>query len=112
MRKAWFYGQITGLLIVAFMLADTFLLPPPLFASRNIVHDAWKLQKKLRKDPNVEKVVESYIVRSNGGYDEFEVYVIDCYNHESLHRIPTYYKGTPVRIHCVGIEHRPQPLPQ
>ncbi len=81
----------------------------PAFAGKNVIHDAWKLQKKLRKDPNVEKVVESYIDRGDSGYDEFEVYVTNCYNHESLHRIPAWYKGTQIRIHCVGLEKRSQP---
>jgi len=71
----------------------------PVFAAKNI-HDCWKLDKKLHKDPNVIKVQEDYVVQGDKAYDVFTVYVKDCYNKESLHRIPTWYKSTEVRIHC------------
>jgi hypothetical protein len=83
-----------------FAAALVLLFITPAFAARNVISDCRKLDKKLRKDPNVVKVQENYIVRGNTGYDEFEVYVKNCYDKESLHRIPTWYKNTEVRVHC------------
>jgi len=88
MKNAW-------LLVVALTL-----LVSPLFAARNVVHDAWKLDRKLRKDSNVIKVVDSYVDRGDGSsYDVFIVYVHNCYDHGSK-RIPTWYKNVQVVVHC------------
>ncbi len=61
-----------------------------------------KLDKKLRKDPNVIKVVTEHVdLLGPDSYDALTVYVQSCYNRPSMHRIPTVYKNTPVRIHCI-----------
>ncbi|GEM_PF-6721644 len=82
-------------------MAMVLMFLTPAFAAKNLIRDYRKLDKKLRKDPNITEVQIDYVVHVGGaGEDMFTVYVKDCYNKVSLHRIPTWYKGTEVRLHC------------
>lgn len=99
-------GLLEGSMKAYVAAALVLLFLTPAFAGKNVVHDAWKLDKKLRKDPNIVKVQEDYITVGDGRWtDVFTVYVKNCYDKESMHRIPTWYKGTEVRIHCTVPAH-------
>ena len=80
--------------------AVVLLFLTPAFAAKNIMKDCRKLDKKLRKDPNVTVVQADVLTDTKGSYNVLTVYVKDCYDKTSLHRIPTWYKGTEVRLHC------------